>query len=147
MFADCSSVHVVFSFLCDGGLVPVKYFTEKYVLGKNPSHPDPAFAAIGGSSRQATGQVAQVWPGKVEAIKDIEENIWSPRLGIKGKVDLTVQVRKTGEKSDKILPLELKTGRPSGSAEHRGQVILYSMMMSFLKINILFLNLFFSSHF
>ena len=107
----------------------IKYFTEKYVLGKNPSHPDPAFAAIGGSSRQATGQ-AQVWPGKVEAIKDIEENIWSPRLGIKGKVDLTVQVRKTGEKSDKILPLELKTGRPSGSAEHRGQVILYSMMMS-----------------
>ena len=30
----------------------------------------------------------------------------------------------------KTLPLELKTGRPSGSAEHRGQVILYSMMMS-----------------
>ena len=30
----------------------------------------------------------------------------------------------------KTLPLELKTGRPSGSAEHRGQLILYSMMMS-----------------
>ena len=28
------------------------------------------------------------------------------------------------------MPLELKTGRASGSAEHRGQVILYSMMMS-----------------
>ena len=104
----------------------IKYFTEKYVLGKNSSPPDPAFD-IGGSRRPVK---AQVWPGKVEAIKDIEENIWSPRLGIKGKVDLTVQVRKIGEKSDKILPLELKTGRPSGSAEHRGQVILYSMMMS-----------------
>ena len=30
----------------------------------------------------------------------------------------------------KTVPLELKTGRASGSVEHRGQVILYSMMMS-----------------
>ena len=35
----------------------------------------------------------QLWPGTVEAVKDIEENIWSPRLGIKGKVDITVQVK------------------------------------------------------
>ncbi|KAB7497378.1 hypothetical protein Anas_00970, partial [Armadillidium nasatum] len=29
-----------------------------------------------------------------------------------------------------ILPLELKTGKPSFSAEHKGQVTLYSMIMS-----------------
>lgn len=28
------------------------------------------------------------------------------------------------------MPLELKTGRASFSAEHRGQVILYTMMMT-----------------
>ena len=99
----------------------IQYFTEKYVLGKtNVNPPEPAFANGNGRAPKA-----QVWPGQVEAIKDIEENIWSPRLGIKGKVDLTVQVRKTDGNHSKILPLELKTGRPSGSAEHRGQVILY----------------------
>lgn len=29
-----------------------------------------------------------------------------------------------------VMPLELKTGKASFSAEHRGQVILYTMMMS-----------------
>ena len=33
-------------------------------------------------------------------------------------------------RTSKTLPLELKTGRASGSVEHRGQVIMYSMMMS-----------------
>ena len=55
-------------------------------------------------------------------------------MGIKGKVDLTLHVnlhkRDKQERTSKTVPLELKTGRPSGSAEHRGQVILYSMMMS-----------------
>ena len=105
-------------------LTHIQYFTEKYVLGKNVGVPEPAFSV---SSRDGK---PQTWPGKVEAIRDIEENIWSPRLGIKGKVDLTIQVQKASDNTSKILPLELKTGRPSGSAEHRGQVILYSMMMS-----------------
>jgi hypothetical protein len=26
-------------------------------------------------------------------VVDIEENIWSPRLGIKGKIDLTVRIQ------------------------------------------------------
>ena len=105
-------------------LTHILYFTDKYVLGKNVGVPEPAFSV---SSRDGK---PHTWPGKVEEIRDIEENIWSARLGIKGKVDLTVQVRKAGDKGSKVLPLELKTGRPSGSAEHRGQVILYSMMMS-----------------
>ncbi|XP_021343498.1 DNA replication ATP-dependent helicase/nuclease DNA2-like isoform X1 [Mizuhopecten yessoensis] len=70
----------------------------------------------------------------ITKIKDIEENIWSPRFGVKGKIDLTVEVRKKsrpkglGEKL--TIPLELKTGRPSFSLEHKGQVTLYSMMSS-----------------
>lgn len=30
--------------------------------------------------------------GQIDEIQDIEENIWSPRLGLKGKIDVTVKV-------------------------------------------------------
>ncbi|XP_071521309.1 DNA replication ATP-dependent helicase/nuclease DNA2 isoform X2 [Panulirus ornatus] len=66
------------------------------------------------------------WKGKIADIQDIEENIWSPKLGLKGKIDLTVKTYQHG--ASKVVPLELKTGQPSFSAEHRGQVTLYSMM-------------------
>ena len=33
-----------------------------------------------------------MWNGTVESILDIEDNWWSPRLGLKGKVDVTVKV-------------------------------------------------------
>ncbi|XP_037077017.1 DNA replication ATP-dependent helicase/nuclease DNA2-like [Pollicipes pollicipes] len=69
------------------------------------------------------------WDGAVTALRDIEENYWSPRLGIKGKIDLTVEV-KCRKRASQVLPLELKTGRPSFSAEHQGQVTLYAMMTS-----------------
>nr|XP_018902830.1 PREDICTED: DNA replication ATP-dependent helicase/nuclease DNA2 [Bemisia tabaci] len=69
-----------------------------------------------------------MWNGKITSIKDIEENIWSPTFGMKGKVDVTVEVNAGGQK--KIMPFELKTGKSSNSAEHRGQVILYVMMMA-----------------
>ncbi len=107
----------------------VLYFIEKYVLGKASSGgpPNPAF-----SSSQSKGPPPRIWKGCVSDVVDIEENIWSPRLGIKGKVDLTVDAKLEGDynSSPRTIPLELKTGRASGSAEHRGQVIMYSMMMS-----------------
>ncbi|XP_066159011.1 DNA replication ATP-dependent helicase/nuclease DNA2 [Euwallacea fornicatus] len=64
------------------------------------------------------------WKGTITAIEDIEENIWCPDLGIKGKVDISVKSGLT------LMPLEVKTGRASVSLEHRGQVLLYIMMMS-----------------
>ncbi|BET02371.1 DNA replication helicase DNA2 [Nesidiocoris tenuis] len=70
---------------------------------------------------------ADCWQGEITNIRDIEENIWSPSLGIKGKIDATVQV-KIHNKS-KLMPLELKTGKVSFSIEHRGQVILYCMLL------------------
>ncbi|XP_050408046.1 DNA replication ATP-dependent helicase/nuclease DNA2 [Patella vulgata] len=69
----------------------------------------------------------------INDVKDIEENIWSPRYGVKGKIDLTVQVKIPSGKNSyqtKTVPLELKTGRTTYSVEHKGQVTLYSMMSS-----------------
>ncbi|XP_008830883.1 DNA replication ATP-dependent helicase/nuclease DNA2 [Nannospalax galili] len=61
---------------------------------------------------------------------DIEESIWSPRFGLKGKIDVTVDVKihRGGKTKYKIMPLELKTGKESNSIEHRSQVILYTLL-------------------
>ncbi|GAB6028726.1 Tripartite DNA replication factor [Chamberlinius hualienensis] len=68
---------------------------------------------------------------QVTKIHDIEETLWSPRLGLKGKIDVTAEVTLHSRgKSRLILPLELKTGKASFSSEHRGQVMLYSMLTS-----------------
>ncbi|XP_067996252.1 DNA replication ATP-dependent helicase/nuclease DNA2 [Melanerpes formicivorus] len=63
-------------------------------------------------------------------ILDVEENIWSPRFGLKGKIDVTARVkihRQSGVES-RIMPLELKSGKESNSIEHRSQVILYTLL-------------------
>ncbi|KAL0964691.1 hypothetical protein UPYG_G00327630 [Umbra pygmaea] len=62
---------------------------------------------------------------------DIEENIWSPRFGLKGKIDVTagVRIHRRGRPPlDRVMPLELKTGKESNSIEHHSQVILYTLM-------------------
>lgn len=68
----------------------------------------------------------------VAELVDIEENIWSSRFGLKGKVDVTLRVRvqRTGrdgrhrrlDTEERLMPLELKTGKESNSIEHRSQV-------------------------
>ncbi|KAJ8949315.1 hypothetical protein NQ318_006740 [Aromia moschata] len=70
------------------------------------------------------------WKGTIKAIDDIEENIWCPELGIKGKVDVSVRT------DFHMMPLELKTGRATVSLEHRGQVMMYIMMMNKLGYNV-----------
>ncbi|XP_073830771.1 DNA replication helicase/nuclease 2 [Musca autumnalis] len=78
---------------------------------------------------------------RISEIRDIEENLWIPQMGIKGKIDVSVrvqprerrgQITKFTEKQEKILPLELKTGRATFSMEHKGQLILYQMMLTTL---------------
>ncbi|XP_055947558.1 DNA replication ATP-dependent helicase/nuclease DNA2-like [Argiope bruennichi] len=64
---------------------------------------------------------------QVTQVEGIEDNIWSPKYGIKGKIDMTVKT--SFQQTTKILPLELKTGRATYSAEHIGQVNLYILMM------------------
>lgn len=109
--------------------------------------------------RYITGDSARVekdrFCDKIDCIADIEENIWVPRLGLKGKVDVSVKIRrrnnffnggtKPAKKAHNIIcnrslmhsiigdvksmPLEIKTGRASFASEHRGQVTIYKMMM------------------
>ncbi|XP_070685993.1 DNA replication ATP-dependent helicase/nuclease DNA2 [Pempheris klunzingeri] len=71
----------------------------------------------------------------VAELADIEENVWSPRFGLKGKIDVTARVRIQRPRNsshrnseERTVPLELKTGKESNSIEHRSQVILYTLM-------------------
>jgi DNA replication ATP-dependent helicase Dna2 len=76
-------------------------------------------------------------------VQDIEESIWSPKYGVKGKLDLTLEVEikphafknlKLKNKQNPssfqshIIPVELKSGRTTYSIEHEGQVMLYSLL-------------------
>ncbi|KIJ56350.1 hypothetical protein M422DRAFT_23635 [Sphaerobolus stellatus SS14] len=78
----------------------------------------------------------------ITALYDVEEDIWSPTYGIKGKLDASVQVliqeellaiRKAfGEQVTRewSLPFEIKTGRAVGVLEHRAQTMLYTLVMA-----------------
>lgn len=79
--------------------------------------------------------------GRITEIQDIEENLWIPQMGLKGKIDVSVKIHPRRQKGqmanflkqqEKVVPLELKTGRASFSMEHKGQLILYQMMLSAL---------------
>jgi CRISPR/Cas system-associated exonuclease Cas4 (RecB family) len=84
----------------------------------------------------------------ISRVLDIEENCWTPRLGLKGKVDASVEItihrqrrgtmRQQAKEVVRTAPLELKTGRtvPHGSPAHRAQVILYTLMMGDLGTNL-----------
>ncbi len=78
-------------------------------MGRDVAVPAAAYSNTGGGGPQRSfggrqPPPTQVWPGSVETVKDIEENIWSPRLGIKGKVDITVQV-KLQNRDNKVNPI------------------------------------------
>ncbi|KAJ2880030.1 DNA replication endonuclease-helicase Dna2, partial [Coemansia asiatica] len=70
-------------------------------------------------------------PNKVALSKilNVEENIWSPKFGLKGKVDLTVLAQYIADGA-KVQPFELKTGRAGQSLSHRAQVLLYTLLLS-----------------
>ncbi|KAI8599104.1 DNA replication factor Dna2-domain-containing protein [Dissophora ornata] len=76
----------------------------------------------------------------VNKILDIEENIWSPMFGLKGKIDATLQVvlgtsKKNAGSSPTdsrtlTVPFELKTGKKSNVISHRAQTMLYTLLMT-----------------
>ncbi|RLU18862.1 hypothetical protein DMN91_009220 [Ooceraea biroi] len=84
---------------------------------------------IKGNKQQHINRLKDNFQGSICNIQDIEENIYVPKLGIKGRIDVTAEVKIHSKR--KVMPLELKTGRASYSFEHKGQVILYLMMMDF----------------
>ena len=69
----------------------VQFFVEKYIHGKNASLPVDANAEkANGKSKYS--KPLPMWEGRINSVVDIEENMWSPWLGVKGKVDMTVEV-------------------------------------------------------
>jgi DNA replication ATP-dependent helicase Dna2 len=60
----------------------------------------------------------------------VEENIFSPMFGLKGKIDATVQINMEDEAGNKtlIVPFELKTGKENIS--HQAQTALYTLLLS-----------------
>jgi DNA replication ATP-dependent helicase Dna2 len=81
----------------------------------------------------------------ITKLLDIEEDIWSPTYGLKGKLDATVQgiISDPSSSSSSVyrtapsytqtntpLPLELKTGRSLAGMEHRAQTMLYTLLLS-----------------
>lgn len=70
----------------------VKTFIDKYVVGKNPNQPHETNIQKAASKNGKYGNPPSFWDGHIESVCDIEENMWSPWLGIKGKVDFTVKV-------------------------------------------------------
>ncbi|KAL7749086.1 DNA replication endonuclease-helicase Dna2 [Sorochytrium milnesiophthora] len=71
---------------------------------------------------------------QMEKLIDIEESIWSPKFGLKGNIDATLQVRihSRHEAQDRrvIAPLEVKTGKATRASSHRAQTALYILLMS-----------------
>ncbi|KAJ3592791.1 hypothetical protein NHX12_005130 [Muraenolepis orangiensis] len=103
----------------------------------HPSKPKPINLKLPSHSRGAASRGWQPPPPvyAVAELADIEENIWSTRFGLKGKIDVTthVRVQTTGRDGrrvtqQRVMPLELKTGKETNSIEHRSQVILYTLM-------------------
>ena len=75
----------------------------------------------------------------IAGVHDIEEDIISPRLGLKGKIDASIQATlrgppsllwPLGQEEVSVLPFEIKTGRSIGIMQHRAQTMLYTQMMS-----------------
>lgn len=61
-----------------------------------------------------------------------EEDIWSPRTGLKGKIDVTTIARleQAFEATEPgPVPFEIKTGRTNAGMEHRAQTMLYTLLL------------------
>lgn len=72
----------------------------------------------------------------IARIFDIEEDIWSPTFGLKGKLDATIDAvisERKGLVDKPVLrrgprPFEIKTGRTTAVLEHRAQTTLYNLL-------------------
>lgn len=92
------------------------------------------------SGRTKTGQETLL---SVSKALGIEEDIWTPKYGLKGKIDVTVEAHieeralQTTRGQTTLgfgrhttrLPFEIKTGRSIAGIEHRAQTALYSLLL------------------
>ncbi|KAI9713946.1 MAG: Tripartite DNA replication factor [Bogoriella megaspora] len=68
----------------------------------------------------------------ITKLLDVEEHIWSPKYGLKGNIDATVEIimHDDGERKRLTVPLEVKTGGDKAGAAHRAQTALYTLLTS-----------------
>ncbi|KAG6836385.1 hypothetical protein H0H93_008591 [Arthromyces matolae] len=103
-------------------------FSEKYIS----DYPKPG--AILSNTRTTSKQGESLLA--VSELLDIEEDIWSPTYGLKGKLDATVNAIiadpnppfSTPVVTGGPSPLEIKTGRAVAGMEHRAQTMLYTLL-------------------
>ena len=78
-------------------------------------------------------QGEKVWMS-VSKLIAIEEHVWSPRYGLKGNIDATIQstlLDRPGETPKLLIaPFEVKTGKTTQSPAHRAQTALYTLLLS-----------------
>lgn len=63
-------------------------------------------------------------------ILDVEEHLWSPTFGLKGMIDVSVEMKMQPNAKVLTVPLELKTGKSTRFISHRAQTTLYILLMS-----------------
>lgn len=101
----------------------------------------PQPEAVLTNTRAARGETSLL---AISQLYDIEEDIWSPSYGLKGKLDASVEAvvhelddsstpfRRTApliKKTASPMPFEIKTGRSVAGMEHRAQTMLYTLLM------------------
>ncbi|KAJ7761485.1 DNA replication factor Dna2-domain-containing protein [Mycena maculata] len=105
----------------------LKAFSEKYISDS------PKAQALLTNTRSGPGETSRL---AIAQLLDIEEDIWSPIWGLKGKLDATVLAVISDSKSPTAKavvtsgpkPFEIKTGRPVTGLEHRAQTMLYTLL-------------------
>ena len=68
----------------------------------------------------------------INKLLDVEEHVWSPKYGLKGNIDATVQVVMNDTEGERTLtvPFEIKTGRNNSNISHKAQTTLYTLLLS-----------------
>jgi DNA replication ATP-dependent helicase Dna2 len=68
----------------------------------------------------------------INKLLDVEEHVWSPKYGLKGNIDATVQVMMRDGNTERTLtvPFEVKTGKNFSNAAHKAQTVLYTLLLS-----------------
>ncbi|KAJ7095853.1 DNA replication factor Dna2-domain-containing protein [Mycena belliarum] len=105
----------------------LKAFSQRYISDFPKDH------AILTNTRSGPDETSLL---AISQLLDIEEDIWSPKWGLKGKIDATVLAVISDSKSPSSAPLvtsgpkpfEIKTGRPVAGLEHRAQTMLYTLL-------------------
>ncbi|UZJ51361.1 hypothetical protein CBS101457_000681 [Exobasidium rhododendri] len=113
--------------------IPFGQFASRYLVGDDAGRPKKE--AEGHDKGCGAPQLVLV-----KKVLDVEEDIWSPMYGLKGFVDVSVEVEianpieaeGTLKRNNEtiVMPLELKTGRSVDMIQHQAQTILYNLMMS-----------------